>query len=72
MHSSSSEPTDKGCLSRPKQGGKLSRQEIEHRRRNWLWLGCAVGVVAAYVVFSGQVLEFDFAYEDVGDEELEA
>lgn len=59
----------KQFIGRPRPKKQLSEKEREQRRRNWLWLGAAGGILAAYVVFSGQVIDFEYVYE--GDEEEE-
>lgn len=56
---------------RRKADKKMGEQDKAHQRRNWLWLGGAVSVLAIYVLSSGQVIEFDFGYEDAEDVEEE-
>lgn len=55
------------CRRRSKR--ELSEKEKEQRRRNWLWLGAAGAVFVAYVVFSGQVIDFEYAYDEDDEEE---
>jgi len=55
-------------MCRPKSAKKMSKKDMEHRWRNWLWLGGAAAVVTAYVIFSGQVIDIDYGYEDEDEE----
>jgi hypothetical protein len=58
-------------LRRPKSAKKMSKKDEEHRRGNWIWLGGAACIITAYILFSGQVIDIDYGYEDDEDEEDE-
>ena len=56
---------------RAKKAKKLTKQEQEHRRRNWIWLGCAASALVLYVLVSGQVLEISYNLGYAEEEEAE-
>ena len=42
----------------------MSAKEKEQRRRNYYWLAMAGAVIATYVVFSGQYIDFSMDFEE--------
>lgn len=50
------------CRPQPKK--ELSEKDKERQRRNWIWLLAAAGIFTAYVVFSGQVIDFVYEYDE--------